>query len=85
MGQDEGTSGIEPRPTPLEFPPEDGKTSRQLRAERDLALGVILLVIGLAITAFTFSLASRGVGTYLVSYGPMLFGGARVARGLARR
>jgi Protein of unknown function (DUF2510) len=45
--------------------------------------GLIIFAIGLAITVFTYSRASRGGGSYLISWGPMLIGFVSVVRGLA--
>ena len=49
----------------------------------DIVLGIILIVIGIAITAITHDHASRQGGTYVVAFGPIIFGVIRLFRGLA--
>lgn len=49
----------------------------------DLLVGGLFLVGGLVLTAVTYAAASGG-GTYLLAWGPMLFGLLRIMRGLAR-
>lgn len=50
----------------------------------DIVLGIILIVIGIAITAITHDHASRQGGTYVVAFGPIIVGVIRLFRGLAR-
>jgi uncharacterized membrane protein len=50
----------------------------------DIVLGIILIVIGIAITVITHDHASQQGGTYIVAYGPIVFGAIRLFRGLAR-
>jgi hypothetical protein len=49
-----------------------------------IVLGLILLIVGIAITATTHSHASRQGGTYVVAYGPMIWGAITMLRGLIR-
>ncbi len=49
-----------------------------------IVLGLILLIVGIAITVITHDQASRQGGTYIVAYGPILWGGITLFRGLAR-
>ncbi|MBL9019697.1 MAG: hypothetical protein JNL83_36235 [Myxococcales bacterium] len=50
-----------------------------------IVLGVILLIVGIAITVITKDNATRsGGGTYVVAYGPMIWGAVTIFRGLAR-
>lgn len=50
----------------------------------DIILGIILIVVGIAITAITHENASRAGGTYIVAFGPIIVGVIRLFRGLAR-
>lgn len=49
--------------------------------------GVALLVLGLIITVATYSSASSSPsgGTYIVAYGPIIFGVVSIFRGLAAK
>jgi hypothetical protein len=47
-------------------------------AKRQLIYGVVLLAIGIAITVGTYTWASQGGGTYIVSFGPIIFGLIRI-------
>ena len=50
-----------------------------------IALGIILVVVGIAITVITKDHATRqGGGTYVVAYGPIIWGAVMFFRGLAR-
>jgi hypothetical protein len=50
-----------------------------------IALGIILVIVGIAITVITKDNATRaGGGTYVVAYGPMIWGAITIFRGLAR-
>lgn len=55
-------------------------------AMKQVGWGIVLFLIGLVITAGTFSMAEGGGtgGFYIVSWGPMVYGAARVIRGLFR-
>ena len=50
----------------------------------DVILGIILIVVGIAITAITHEQASKQGGTYIVAFGPIIFGVIRLIRGLSR-
>ena len=50
----------------------------------DVVLGLVLIVIGVLITAVTYGSASKSGGTYLVAYGPIIVGVIKLFRGLAR-
>lgn len=60
------------------------RDAQRARASRDIGYGLVLLVIGLVITAVTYSSASRDGGTYVIAYGPMVVGVIRLFRGLVR-
>ena len=50
-----------------------------------IVLGIILLIVGIAITVITKDNATRsGGGTYVIAYGPMIWGAITIFRGLAR-
>jgi hypothetical protein len=51
------------------------------RGLRRVIIGVVLIVLGIAVTAVTFS-SAQGGGTYIVAYGPILVGIISVVRGL---
>lgn len=53
-------------------------------AAGEIIFGIILLVIGIAITVVTHDHASRQGGTYVVAYGPIVVGVIKLFRGLAR-
>ena len=55
-------------------------------ALRDFAIGGLFLAIGVGVTVWTYSLAaqSRGGGTYVVAYGPIVYGAFRLFRGFVR-
>ncbi len=59
------------------------KTPREA-AKRDMLIGGALCVGGIAITVFTYSLVSDSGGTYLILWGPAVFGAIRFFRGLIR-
>lgn len=50
----------------------------------DIILGILLIVVGIAITAITHDHASRQGGHYIVAFGPIIVGVVRLVRGLAR-
>jgi hypothetical protein len=55
-------------------------------ANLNLIIGGVLLVVGLFITIISYSSASnRGSGSYVIMYGPIIFGVLRIVRGLAGR
>ena len=52
-------------------------------AGANILFGLVLIIIGLAITFGTKDAAeSRGGGTYIIAYGPIVVGVIRVFRGL---
>jgi hypothetical protein len=52
------------------------------RGARQLGIGVLLLLVGILITATTYSSASTSGGSYLIAYGPIIFGIVHIVRGL---
>lgn len=59
---------------------ERGRQRRD-RAGRDMAIGGVICVIGLAVTFCTFQAASGG-GRYVVAYGAIIFGAFQFLRGV---
>jgi hypothetical protein len=59
------------------------EAERRAAKQRDVTYGAILLGLGLLITLGTYGSASQGGGTYIVAYGPMIYGAIRLFRGLA--
>lgn len=53
-------------------------------AGRDIIVGALWCVGGIVVTAVTYSAASEGGGTYLICWGPVIFGGFQFLRGLFR-
>ncbi len=58
--------------------------ARRARANRNILIGAIFFAVGLLITIGTYHSAasSRGGGTYIIAWGPMLFGFLRMIRGI---
>ncbi|MBS1121586.1 MAG: hypothetical protein H6Q90_3814 [Deltaproteobacteria bacterium] len=54
------------------------------RGTTDIVFGIILLIVGIGITAATYGGASRQGGTYIVAYGPIVVGVIKLVRGLVR-
>ena len=78
-------------PPPFNGPSGDGfaqsiyESERQAARSRNITIGLIMLVIGIIITAVTYDSASSSPngGTYIVAWGPMVFGAIRLFKGLA--
>jgi hypothetical protein len=47
----------------------------------NIVLGGLLVGVGLVITVGTYAAAANG-GTYVVAFGPIIFGGIRLLKGL---
>jgi hypothetical protein len=58
--------------------------ARKEKAQRDMAWGGIICVVGIVITAGTYSAASGGGGSYVVAWGAIIFGAIRFFRGLSQ-
>ncbi|TMQ13367.1 MAG: hypothetical protein E6J90_28835 [Deltaproteobacteria bacterium] len=69
----------EPRQIATHHPEQD----RRAWAQRQLAIGAVLLLIGIIITAATYGSASQSGGTYIIAYGPIVVGVIKIIRGLA--
>lgn len=52
------------------------------QAVNKMALGALICIVGIAITACTYSSAARSGGSYTIAYGAILIGGFRFLQGL---
>jgi hypothetical protein len=59
------------------------ESERRAARSKNITLGLILLVVGIVVTAATYDSASRQGGTYIIAWGPMVFGAIRLFKGLA--
>ena len=66
---------------------DEGDGERTSQSSRQIMIGAAFLMIGLIVTAVTYSMASSSPsgGSYLVAYGPMLYGAITLIRGLINR
>ncbi len=60
------------------------RNARRSQGARELGIGILLLVVGIAITAGTYSAASSSPsgGHYVLAYGPIAVGIINIIRGL---
>jgi len=63
--------------------PDDGSEARA-QGVRMMLIGALFAVVGIVITATTYSAASHGGGTYMIMYGPIIFGPIRFIQGLIK-
>jgi hypothetical protein len=59
------------------------ESERRSARSHNILVGMILLVVGIIITAATYDSASRQGGTYIIAWGPMVYGAIRLFKGLA--
>jgi hypothetical protein len=59
------------------------RDAQRSRGHRLMVTGVVVAVLGIVITAATYSSASQSGGTYIVAYGPIVGGLVTFFRGLA--
>ena len=59
------------------------ESDRRAAKSKNIVLGLILLVVGTIVTVATYDSASRQGGTYIIAWGPMVFGAIRLIKGLA--
>lgn len=65
------------------IPAGDPRAAKRALAGRRMAVGAVLCIIGIAITAGTYNSArDSGGGTYFIAYGPIVVGGIRFFQGL---
>ena len=61
------------------------RTSAQRSAGlRNMGIGALFCIGGIIATVVTYSLASESGGTYIIAYGPAIFGGIQFIRGLCQ-
>ncbi len=59
------------------------RSARRAQSVKMMIGGLVLLLIGVVVTAVTHDAAeSSGGGTYIIAYGPMIVGGIRFFQGL---
>jgi hypothetical protein len=56
--------------------------AQRAAAHRQITYGAILTVVGIIVTIGTYSSVSVSGGTYVIAYGPIIFGFIRLVRGL---
>ena len=59
------------------------EAERQAARSKNITFGALLLVVGIIVTAVTYDSASQSGGTYIVAWGPMVYGAIRLFKGLA--
>jgi hypothetical protein len=59
------------------------EASRRNAARSNILYGSLLLIAGILVTAITYDSASRSGGTYVLAWGPIVFGAIRIFKGLA--
>ena len=59
------------------------ESERRAAKSKNITFGLILVVVGIIVTAVTYDSASRQGGTYIIAWGPMVFGAIRLFKGLA--
>jgi len=59
------------------------RDAARVAAQRQMALGALICIVGIAVTLCTFSAASSSStgGTYVVAWGAIIFGAYRFYRG----
>ena len=65
------------------IPAGDPRAAKRALASRRMMVGLVLCIIGIAITAGTYNSArDSGGGTYFIAYGPIVVGAIRFFQGL---
>ena len=62
--------------------PEAAAAARRKQGGRELAIGFVLLLVGIAITAGTYNAVRDSGGRYVLAYGPIVVGAINIIRGL---
>src|SRR3954465_15323405 len=62
----------------------ENRTEHKKQSLKTMLVGLVMMVVGIAITAGTYAAAasSRGGGRYVVTWGLIIFGGFRFFKGL---
>jgi len=66
-------------PAPYLQQTDAAREAKQQKAKRDIAFGVVWLVVGLLITGVTMG---SGSSVYIVAWGPMLYGIYKIIKGV---
>ena len=61
-----------------------GTINEELVGKNDLIWGGVGIVAGIIITALSYSLADEMGGGYVVTYGVIIYGAARLVRGIIK-
>ncbi len=61
---------------------QDLAAERRKQGGRELAIGAVLLIIGIVITAGTYNAVKDSGGHYIMAYGPIAVGVINIIRGL---
>jgi GYF domain 2 len=69
----------------VERDPEVARSAQRAAAERNMLVGGLICVVGIGVTAVTYSGASSSGGHYVVAWGAIAFGALRFFRGLSSR
>ena len=62
--------------------PQDAAAARRAQGARELGIGLVLLVIGIVVTAVTYNAVKDSGGRYVLAYGPIAIGAINIIRGL---
>ena len=62
--------------------PQELAATRRRQGGRELGIGLLLLVIGVVVTAATYSSVQDTGGRYVIAYGPIVVGVINIFRGL---
>ena len=62
--------------------PQQVAEAKRKQGGRELVIGLVLLVIGVVITAATYNAAHENGGRYVLAYGPIAVGAINIIRGL---
>jgi hypothetical protein len=65
-------------------PADDDERKQGASGAYQVGIGMLLLLTGIVITAVTYGGASASGGTYIIAYGPIVFGIINIIRGIAR-
>jgi hypothetical protein len=59
------------------------EAARRDAKAKNITIGLLLVVVGIIVTAVTYDSASQQGGTYIIAWGPMVYGAIRLIKGLA--
>ncbi|MEZ4299599.1 MAG: hypothetical protein R3B70_31915 [Polyangiaceae bacterium] len=62
----------------------EASNKNKSQGQTNMALGALICIAGIVITAATYSAASEGGGRYVVAWGAIIFGAIRFFRGLSQ-